>query len=294
MRIRRFLRVRPFLLKNEITMKLIHLTDTHLVTPGETIYGLDPLFRLNSAIDSINEFHSDADLCVITGDLAHTAQPKAYMALKGVLNRLTIPCRFIMGNHDDRQLLLDHFSDLSLDDYGFLQTACKTSAGIFLLLDTVKTGTHQGAYCSKRQTWLKEQLNLYKDEPVYLFAHHPPFDVGIPAMDAISIDKKNAKDLAEICKHYSNIQHLFFGHLHRPLSGNWMGISFSTLRSTNHQVWLDFNATEQIPGSQEPPAYAIALIEEDQLVVHTHDFMDSSPKYNLGSWNWDAWHSDNA
>jgi hypothetical protein len=47
----------------------------------------------------------------------------------------------------------------------------------------------------------------------------------------------------------------------------------------NHQVWLDFSVAEGIPSSLEPPAYAIILIDDDDVIVHLHDFLDPSPKY---------------
>ena len=42
-------------------MKIIHLTDTHLVRPGDTLFSLDPLQRLRAAIDHINAHQSDAE-----------------------------------------------------------------------------------------------------------------------------------------------------------------------------------------------------------------------------------------
>ena len=54
-------------------MKFIHLTDTNLTLPGNTLYDLNPLTRLQAAVESINSEHADADFCVITGDLTHTA-----------------------------------------------------------------------------------------------------------------------------------------------------------------------------------------------------------------------------
>ena len=59
-------------------MKLIHITDPHLVGPGEILHGLDPYDLLKKCIIDINIYHSDAELCVITGDLAHLGQTKAY------------------------------------------------------------------------------------------------------------------------------------------------------------------------------------------------------------------------
>ncbi|MEE4379371.1 MAG: hypothetical protein V2J55_17945 [Candidatus Competibacteraceae bacterium] len=52
---------------------------------------------------------------------------------------------------------------------------------------------------------------------------------------------------------------------------------------------MDFTIEDTIPGSHEPPANAIALIEEDQIVIHTHDYMDASPKFSMGSWRWEEW-----
>ena len=36
-------------LRQDTGMKLIHLTDLHLVPPGETLWGLDPFARLDAA-----------------------------------------------------------------------------------------------------------------------------------------------------------------------------------------------------------------------------------------------------
>ena len=58
-------------------MKLLHITDPHLVTPGELLYGTDPYDRLSACIDDALANHSDAALCVITGDLAHRGEPAA-------------------------------------------------------------------------------------------------------------------------------------------------------------------------------------------------------------------------
>jgi hypothetical protein len=50
-----------------------------------------------------------------------------------------------------------------------------------------------------------------------------------------------------------------------------MGISFSSLRGTNHQVRLDFKS-EQIGFVDEPPEYSVVFISEDRLVVHSHSY----------------------
>lgn len=245
--------------------------------------------RLSAAIDNINENHADADICVITGDLAHTAEPEAYQALAGCLQRLSVPCQLIMGNHDDRAGLRSQFPELAIDSKGFIQSRLQTPAGGFYLLDSVQGGTHQGGYCKARRDWLRRELDAFPNQDAFLFMHHPPFKVGIEAMDNIGIRDEDTHALGELLDSYDNIRHLFFGHLHRPMSGSWRGISFSTLRATNHQVWLNFRPGDIIAGSHEPAAYSVVLIDNDQLVVHTHDFLDDSPKFDLGSWKWEEW-----
>src|SRR5262245_4395890 len=103
-------------------MKLLHLTDTHLVQPGETLYGLDPLKRLQACIADMTAQHADADLAVITGDLTHWGEPAAYAALHDCLSTLQIPVRLLLGNHDVREVFVQYFPQEPRDAQGFVQS----------------------------------------------------------------------------------------------------------------------------------------------------------------------------
>ena len=264
-------------------MKLIHLTDVHLVEPGGTLYGLDPRARLDACIDDINRNHADADLCVITGDLTHWGEAAAYANLAEALGRLKLPLQMILGNHDNREVFRVQFPHSFADSNGFIQGTLDVAAGRLFFLDTNQPGTHAGWYCEHRQAWLRAELDAVPEErPLFFFMHHPPFNVGLSGLDSISLLQADA--FAEIVRPYARrIRHLFFGHVHRPINGSWLGIPMSTLRGTNHQVWLDFKAGEDVIGSHEPPAYAVVLIDDSSVVIHTHDYMDASPKFDLGA-----------
>ena len=147
-------------------------------------------------------------------------------------------------------------------------------AGRFLLLDTVEEGKAWGSYCDRRVEWLQRSLDEASDMPVYLFMHHPPFHVGLFSVDRIGMGADGER-VGEVVSKHDNIRHLFFGHVHRPISGSWHGIPYSTLRGINHQVPLDFAPLEVVPKSHEQPAYAVIFLEADQTTVHMHDYLDT-------------------
>ncbi len=263
----------------------LHLTDPHLTPEGaEPLYGLDPGARLALAVADIARRHgpqgaAPASFAVVTGDLTHNAEPEAYARLRAILAGMPCPAHLLLGNHDERDVFRAAFPNAPVDARGFVQQAVDTPAGRCLMLDTKAPGTHAGRLCKDRLDWLAARL-AEDQGPVLLFLHHPPYRVGIAGMDQIPL--LDAEALWEVlAPHRARIRHLFHGHLHRPLSGSWRGIPTSSLRGTSHQVALDFAELPAVPGSHEPPAYALVRATAEDIVVHTHDFMDASGTFDL-------------
>lgn len=255
-------------------MKILQVTDTHVVADGGRIYGIDPRARLESCVAHINAHHADARLCILSGDLTDDGRPGAYRALKAVLEGLRVPYRVMAGNHDERAALLAAFPETPRDADGFVQCALETPAGCLLLLDTVEPGTHGGSFCPRRAAWLADRLADAGERPVYLFMHHPPFPVGLPAMDGMRL--ADPQHLVSAIDGRANIRHIFFGHVHRPVSGAWRGIAFSALPSTVHQVALDLATVSPVPKTREPPAYGVILLEADRTLVHVSPFLEDT------------------
>ncbi|MCW0233896.1 MAG: phosphodiesterase [Ferrovibrio sp.] len=263
-----------------MTFQFIHVTDTHLVPPGQTLYDLDPQARLRLCLDDIVRRHADAAFVVITGDLTHWGAPEAYAALRDELARLPLPVHLLLGNHDSRPNFLQAFPQAPLDENGFVQRVLDTPAGRCIFLDSNEPDVSWGVLCDRRLAWLDAELKAETDRPVFLFCHHPPFPVGIRKMDTIGL-REPEKFAAVVRPHAARIRHFFFGHLHRPICGSWLGIPFSTMRATSHQVALDFVSDGIVPGSHEPPAYAVVRVDPDHVVVHFHDFLDRTNTFNL-------------
>jgi Icc protein len=261
-------------------MKIIQLSDLHLTGGNTPLYGSNPQDRLNAGVDSVLRDHRDAAFCVLSGDLADAGAPRAYAELAAITSRLPMPVYPMVGNHDDRRALLEAFPAMQADDAGFLQTAIDTPHGRFLLLDTLDAGKPWGVYCAKRQDWLRRQLAANAAQPVWIVMHHPPLAVGIPSMDQYAL--QNPQDFyALLAPYQSEIRHMFFGHLHRPIGGSWHGIPFSVVRSPNHQVALDMHTVREVPGCHEAPGYGVVLIDETSVIVHHHDFQDTGARFWL-------------
>jgi 3',5'-cyclic-AMP phosphodiesterase len=260
-------------------MKFLQISDVHLVPDGGDLYGLNPYERLTACIADVNAEHGDAEFVVFTGDLAHTGHPDAYARLTELLGTLKLPYHLMIGNHDSRENFKLAFPSVPRDTNGFIQFAFDTAAGRFVCLDSNEPGVPYGSFCEPRARWLADELDRTCDRPVYLFVHHHPFPVGLKRMDVNRL--RDGDRLAAVLKGRKNIKHLFMGHLHRPISGTWMGIPFSVLPATSHQVALDFVIEGVVPGSHEPPAYAVIFLEEDASIIHLRNFLDRTNVFRL-------------
>lgn len=258
-------------------MKLVFFTDTHVSGADAPLYGLNPSARLTALIDCLNINHPDAHLCVVGGDLTHEGDAPAFAAFRRCIERLHIPYRLLIGNHDDRVAFCRAFPEVPRDENGFVQSILDTERGRFLFLDTHQTGHSAGAYCGQRLEWLASALEENIDAPLFLFMHHPPVDIGSPWLDSIKLQSVEALR-SVLAPHRRRIRHLFFGHVHRLIAGSWMGIPFSAVRGTNHQRARILNA--EVDGqiiNHGPVFYSVIRIEDNTVTVEYRDLVTGEP-----------------
>ena len=54
------------------------------------------------------------------------------------------------------------------------------------------------------------------------------------------------------------------------------------MRGLNHQVALDLDGPpDRFTGNQEPPAYGVVLVSEDQVTVHMHDYTSGKGGFEI-------------
>lgn len=252
-------------------MKFIHVSDLHLVPKGDKLWGLDPFARFEACLDDIAKFHHDAAFVVISGDLAERGEVLAYRQLKARLVDFPIETHLMLGNHDDRGHFLSVFPQAPRDHAGFVQSVVTRDDALFLLLDTLKgPPSSAGLYCAERKAWLEAELTRAGGRPIYLFMHHPPFSIVHDLMDLIMLD--DAEDFLTLLNGHA-VRHVFFGHAHRPISGQFRGMSFSAPPSLVHQLPLVSGSVATIY-SDEPAMYAVVHASPDKVLVHMDAFLN--------------------
>ena len=150
----------------------------------------------------------------------------------------------MLGNHDDRENYRAVFGGA-----GHVQHAITREGAHLLFLDTLKgPPSSAGLYDAPRRDWLKAELAKAGGAPVYLFMHHPPFDIGHPLMDLIKLD--DAEDFAALLKGH-DIRHIFFGHAHRTISG--IGTASASRRCPASTTSSRSSAARSIPSIPRNP-----------------------------------------
>lgn len=257
-------------------MKVVILSDTHLVASGETSRSLDTGERLHQAIIDINTHHADATLCVLSGDLADHGQREAYLRLQNLLAELTVPWRLMIGNHDHRETFLGVFKDTPVDDSGFVQSVYDSPEGRLIFLDSVDAGEDDGVLCEARLNWFRTRLAEAETQPVYVFLHHPPCDIGM-GVDRVKL--RNPDALLGALRQHTDVRSVFAGHAHHPTSVMWHRHPCYVVGATHYNATLHLTGTPGVGMRCYGPAYyAVVLIDGDYLAVHHHDFLYGYPE----------------
>ena len=261
-----------------LAVKLLLLTDLHLTAKGERIIGLGPWERFEAVLDRALLDHADAAALAILGDLAHRGEPEVYARLARRLASLPIPLIPMLGNHERRAAFQAAFPEAATTPEGHVQAVLDTPHVRAIALDTLDgpphvEGRHAGRLCEARTRWLDRALETRGGRMPLVLTHHPHVPVGFPGMDAIRLADGDEL-LRRLAPHGA---HLVFGHIHRTISGSALGVPFTSLKSTCHQMPMDMADGRTTLSVDEPGAYGLALLGPGQVTVHTEDVAARPP-----------------
>lgn len=260
-------------------MIIAQISDLHVRTDGHLLKGkIDSIATLNAAIEHVNALSPRPDLLLITGDLANKAHNQDYTFICRELNRLNMPAYVIPGNHDNRDMMRENFTDrgyLPADSH-FLHYVLEDFPLRMIGLDTKRNDHDGGEMCDERLQWLEGVLSDAPERPSMIFMHHPPFETGIDFMDNRPF--VNADKLEHLVKQHSQITGVICGHTHRKTTVSWGNTIASIAPSVAYQMTMDFTPDAKPSFMLEPAGCPILLWNEDRgLTFHCSQIGDYGP-----------------
>ena len=204
-------------------VKLIQLSDLHLVRPGKlTSKVLDTNSILEETINEIlrkKDYFGKIEGLVVTGDVSDDGSIESYLSAHEKLIKLNVPVLVIPGNHDLRNPMREVFNEhvefstkSSQFDWVF-----KYEETVIVGLDSLVEGENFGFLEKTSLEFLSNQLSIHNGSDIVLLIHHPPIKTGIYFMDKIGLT--NSSDLSECLKATNRPVRILCGHVHGVYHG---------------------------------------------------------------------------
>lgn len=262
-------------------LKLVFMSDIHILPKGEVQRGLDTAPRFKSAIQSVNKLHMDADLCVFAGDLTEKSDVGAYELFDEIRAGNKLPQRVMLGNHDDRNVYLEHADNPMIDENRFVQGYDDIKGHRVLMLDSSEPGQSSGHLCEQRLSWAAKRLAEAKAQElkVILLIHHNPCALQMP-VDTYRLDAPE-KLLKILHESGADIIQILAGHCHITTAGSWGGFPCATISGNQHIVEPFLRGrTGQQDCYEAPAQYAVVMSDGINCAVHFQNHVNESTLMN--------------
>lgn len=237
-------------------MILAQLSDPHVLL-GQGDEGSAE--SLAAGVKAVLALRPHPDAVLVSGDLADTAAPAEYERVRELLARLPMPVHVLPGNHDDRAALRESFP--IGDDGGEYRYVTEVAGVRLVVCDSTEPGRPEGRL---DVGWLEAQLGAPR---VVVAMHHPPFSLGMPALDEIALGASDTVALAALLRRSPQVLRVVCGHTHRAAFAVVGGCGTFSCPGVHLTARLEIGA----PGYEvvaEPPAFALHVALGGTITTH--------------------------
>ncbi|MGA1577488.1 MAG: metallophosphoesterase [Steroidobacteraceae bacterium] len=235
-------------------MKLLHLTDLHLVgCHAGKVRGVVTVRSFSACLDAALERHPGIEALVLTGDLVQD-DSEGYGLLRATLDRCGLPAVCLPGNHDVQPLFAD-----ALTHYAKTAGEVQLNGDWALMpLDSTVPGEEHGRLGTQRLAALAELLERPGRPHLLLALHHPPVTLGSAWIDALGLEDGTA--LLELAQRSGRVRGILWGHAHQAFDRIETGIALMGTPSTCFQF---APGVDEFAIDQRGPGYRIITLQAD-------------------------------
>lgn len=208
------------------SIRILHLTDTHISAGGALHYGVDTCGALRRVLERAAS--ASPHVVVVSGDVSDDGSVESYRLASDMVHEWAdargAAVVWAMGNHDGRsgfrqvlcsepgqpdQWMVDQTLGQPSDGPIFGR---RTVAGIdILLLDTAVPGRSYGHVDPVQLDWLQSELNSRTGTPAVLVMHHPLVPAQTDLLNGLALD--NAGQVRDLLTS-SRVKAVLSGHYH--------------------------------------------------------------------------------
>ncbi len=236
--------IRP---NNPESLKLIQITDTHIIDDGKPLFNdFDTSASLTAVVETFSADESGVDLVLVTGDLVHEPTESAYQKLADHLASINMPIFYLPGNHDNPARL-----EYVMGANGFDQSKMvKIGDWLIILLNTHVSGEQHGELEQSELERLDACLNDNPNLHVLIALHHHPVSINSTWMDGMALS--NPDPFFTIVDKYQHVRGIIWGHIHQ---------AYETLRNEVQLLGTPSTCLQFSPGARsfavddKTPAY---------------------------------------
>lgn len=252
-------------------LRFIHISDTHIgPNPDFSLHGRNTFADAQNLIHYLNhQLDFEPDFVVHTGDVTNTPDAESAQLAGGLFANLRFPVYYVSGNHDSRRFMRQYLQQAPPSDerlsYDFQQADVH-----FIVLDTRGEIDPQGYVDEEQLNWLADVLSRSPASSLCLLIHHLPMAMHVPWFDRDMRIMNDDALFSLLIPHRERLRGVFFGHIHRALTGFRDGILCSATASGSFQFFTSPHHEEPHFDTMARGGFAIVTLTDSQTLVTHH------------------------
>jgi Icc protein len=265
--------------QSETLLRFVHISDTHISADPEYTHAeadYPAMAGAKELVRQINALPFQPDFVLHTGDVAFDPDPAAYEAARVILQEIQFPTYYLVGNHDNSELLqktmLGRTEIVTPFDYEFaingVQIVCVDSNGPAKFAG--------GSLSAAQLEWLESISKSFDTRPLVVAVHHNALPIGAPFWDDF-MRMSNGEDFHRVLlPAQRRLRGVFFGHVHQGTETYRDGILYSSVLSSWYQLHCWPGQSGILEDREADPGFDVVTITRTQTFIRRHRFRVNS------------------